>query len=155
MRQIQSCTPFSSSSLLSFLTNKTDRPWLSFSSAALERTATPPMWPKEGAWALAHFAITDSSLCNNLHHYHRWSIIMISSLWSPPSFESSMKKPSPAPRSGQPVHRGGGEERRLATTLIFLEAIFRPYCLGNFGLLKETRPGVNCAGVCNPQATTV
>ena len=68
---------FSSSSfLLPFLTNKTDRPWLSLSSAALVRTATPLMWPKEGAWALFHFATTDSSLCNNLHYYHRWSIIM-------------------------------------------------------------------------------
>ena len=82
MRQIQSCTPFSSSSLLSSLTNKTDRPWLSFSSAALVKTATPLMWPKEGAWALFHFAITDSPLCNNFHYYHRWSIIMISLLWS-------------------------------------------------------------------------
>ena len=39
------------------------------------------------------------------------------------------KKSSPAPRSGQPVHRRGGEERWLATTLMCLEAIFRPYCM--------------------------
>ena len=111
------------------LTNKTDRPWLSFSSAVLVKSATPLMWPKEGAWELFHFAITDSSLCYNLYHNHRWSTIMISWWWSLPSFESSGKKSSPAPRSGQPVHRRGGEERWLATTLMCLEAIFRPYCM--------------------------
>ena len=44
------------------LTNKTDRPWLSFSSAVLVKSATPLMWPKEGAWALFHFAVTISTL---------------------------------------------------------------------------------------------
>ena len=132
MRQIQSHTPFSSSSLLSFLTNKTDRPWLSFSSAALVKTATPLMWPKEGAWELFHFAVTDSPLCNNLHYYHRWSIIMISLLWSLQKIVTCSSKWAAC----SPTRR----RREVACNHLDmsrgLEAIFRPY----YGLLKQTLP---------------